>query len=325
MTTSTTTMTAQTTRFQQLIEKNQATVSARRKILNTMMLSMTGLMTILALVPLFWIVGYVVYKGGQYINLDFFLHTPRPLGMAGGGVLNAIQGTLIIAGLAAVISIPPAVLAAFYAANHPNTPLGIALRFSTDVLAGVPSIVIGLFVYALLVKPMGHYSGFAGGVAMAILMLPTIIRTTEEMLKLVPQTLREASLGLGAPEWKTSLSVVLPAAMNGIITGFLLAIARAAGETAPLLFTALGNERYDLGLIVQSGIAQNQGIFEIFKRVFDQPVDSLPLTLWKYAQQPYPERIQQSWAAALVLMIVILLINIFARLWIEYRKRRLQG
>lgn len=325
MTTSTTTMTAQTTRFQQLIEKNQATVSARRKILNTMMLSMTGLMTILALVPLFWIVGYVVYKGGQYINLDFFLHTPRPLGMAGGGVLNAIQGTLIIAGLAAVISIPPAVLAAFYAANHPNTPLGIALRFSTDVLAGVPSIVIGLFVYALLVKPMGHYSGFAGGVAMAILMLPTIIRTTEEMLKLVPHTLREASLGLGAPEWKTSLSVVLPAAMNGIITGFLLAIARAAGETAPLLFTALGNERYDLGLIVQSGIAQNQGIFEIFKRVFDQPVDSLPLTLWKYAQQPYPERIQQSWAAALVLMIVILLINIFARLWIEYRKRRLQG
>jgi phosphate transport system permease protein len=313
------------TRFQQLIEKNQKVVSARRKATNAVMLTITGLMTLLALIPLFWIIGYVVYKGGQYINLDFFIHTPRPLGMAGGGVLNAIQGTLIIAGLAALIAIPPAVLAAFYAANNPNTPLGIALRFSTDVLSGVPSIVIGLFTYAILVKPMGHYSGFAGAVAMSILMLPTIIRTTEEMLKLVPHTLREASLGLGAPEWKTSLNVVLPAAMNGIITGILLSIARAAGETAPLLFTALGNERYDLGLIVKSGIAQKLGVVEIIKRIFDQPVDSLPLTLWKYAQQPYPERIQQSWAAALVLMIVILLINILTRLWVENRKRRLQG
>ena len=320
----TTTMTTMT-RFQQLIEKNQAVHSSRRKVTNTVMLIITGLMTLLALIPLFWIIGYVVYKGGQYINLDFFIHTPRPLGMAGGGVLNAIQGTLIIAGLATVIAVPPGVLAAFYAANNPNTPLGVALRFSTDVLSGVPSIVIGLFVYALLVKPMGHFSGFAGGVAMAFLMLPTIIRTTEEMLKLVPHSLREASLALGAPEWKTSLNVVLPAAMSGIVTGFLLAIARAAGETAPLLFTALGNERYDLGLIVQSGMAQKQGIFAILQRVFDQPVDSLPLTLWKYAQQPYPERIQQSWAAALVLMIVILLINILARLWVESRKRRLQG
>ena len=322
MTTMTTTT---TTRFQQLIEKNKDARASRRKLVNSLMLSVTGLMTVLALIPLFWIIGYVIYKGGQYINLDFFLHTPRPLGMAGGGVLNAIQGTLIIAGLAAVISIPPAILAAFYAANNPNTPLGVALRFSTDVLSGVPSIVIGLFTYALLVKPMGHYSGFAGAVAMAFLMLPTIIRTTEEMIKLVPHTLREASLGLGAPEWKTSLSVVLPAAMNGIITGFLLAISRAAGETAPLLFTALGNERYDLGLIIKSGIAQKQGLFTILKGIFNQPVDSLPLTLWKYAQQPYPERIQQSWAAALVLMIVILLINIFARLWVESRKRRLQG
>ena len=319
-----TTMTSTTTRFQQLLEKNQKIVSARRKTINAVMLTITGLMTLLALIPLFWIIGYVVYKGGQYINLDFFIHTPRPLGMEGGGVLNAIQGTLIIAGLAAVIAIPPAVLAAFYAANNPNTALGIALRFSTDVLSGVPSIVIGLFAYAILVKPMGHYSGFAGAVAMSILMLPTIIRTTEEMLKLVPHTLREASLGLGAPEWKTSLNVVLPAAMNGIITGILLSIARAAGETAPLLFTALGNERYDLGLIVKSGIAQKLGVVEIIKRIFDQPVDSLPLTLWKYAQQPYPERIQQSWAAALVLMIVILLINIVTRLWVENRKRRLQ-
>ena len=313
------------TRFQEIISKNQMARSTRRKTVNAVMLSMTGVMTLFALIPLFWIIGYVVYKGGQSLNVAFFTQTPRPLGMEGGGVLHAIQGTVIITLLASVFAIPPGVLAAFYAARNPNTPLGIILRFSTDVLSGVPSIVIGLFAYAVVVRPMGHYSGFAGGIAMAILMLPTIIRTTEEMLKLVPHTLREGSLALGAPEWKTSISVVLPAALNGIITGFLLAIARAAGETAPLLFTALGNERYNLGLIVQSGIAQKQGLGQILKSVFDQPVDSLPLTLWKYAQQPYPERIQQSWAVALVLMIFVLLINIFARLWVESRKRRLQG
>jgi phosphate transport system permease protein len=199
------------------------------------------------------------------------------------------------------------------------------LRFSTDVLSGVPSIVIGLFGYAIIVKPQGHYSGLAGGVALAILMVPTIIRTTEEMLKLVPHTLREGSLALGAPEWKTSISVVLPAAANGVITGFLLALARAAGETAPLLFTALGNERFDLKLIITSGIQSNQSLWQILGRIIDQPVDSLPLTLWKYAQQPFPERVEQSWAVALILMILVLLTNIGARLWIESRKRRLQG
>ncbi len=321
-------MTATTTtatHFQQLISANQKSVSVRRKVVNTVMLSVTGLMTVLALIPLFWIVGYVIYKGGQYINLDFFTQLPRPLGMEGGGVLHAIEGTVVITLLAALFAIPPGVLAAFYAARFPNTPLGITLRFSTDVLSGVPSIVIGLFAYAVIVKPMGHYSGLAGGAAMAILMLPTIIRTTEEMLKLVPHNLREGSLALGAPEWRTSISVLFPAALNGIITGFLLAIARAAGETAPLLFTALGNERYDIATIIRNGAAQGQTVFQIIGRILDQPVDSLPLTLWKYAQQPYPERVEQSWAVALVLMIFVLLINIVARLWVESRKRRLQG
>ena len=156
-------------------------------------------------------------------------------------------------------------------------------------------------------------------------MLPTIIRTTEEMLKLVPSTLREASLGLGASEWKTSLSVMLPAALNGVITGILLAIARSAGETAPLLFTALGNERYDLGTIIKNGVASNQNIFQILNRIFEQPIDSLPLTLWKYAQQPYPERIEQSWAVALVLMILVLSTNIIARVWIDARMKKLKG
>jgi len=191
------------------------------------------------------------------------------------------------------------------------------VRFGTDVMSGVPSIVVGLFCYALVVKAQGHYSAFAGGVALALLMLPTIIRTTEEMLKLVPASLREASLALGAPEWKTSLNVILPAAANGVVTGFLLGLARAMGETAPLLFTALGNDSFEFGKIISGGIANGQSIFAIIGRIFSQPVDSLPLTLWKYAQQPFPERVEQSWAVALILMILILVINIGARLWIQ--------
>jgi phosphate transport system permease protein len=243
----------------------------------------------------------------------------------GGGVLHAIQGTIILTVLSCLFAIPPGVLAAFYTARNPNTPLGVAVRFGTDVLAGVPSIVVGLFGYTLIVKQQGHYSALAGALALSILMLPTIIRTTEEMIKLVPQSLREASLALGGQEWKTALSVILPAAGNGIITGFLLAIARASGETAPLLFTALGNERYNVIAITQSGIANHQGLLAILDRVLGQPVDSLPLTLWKYAQQPYPERVNQAWAAALVLMILVLVTNITARVWIQLRVSKMKG
>ena len=297
----------------------------RRRITNGIMLTLTGLVTLLALVPLFWIIGYITAHGAAYINLDFFTQLPRPMGMSGGGVLHAIEGTIVLSILAGLFSIPPGVLAAFYAAQRPNTPLGVALRFGTDVLSGVPSIVIGLFGYTLIVKSQGHYSALAGGIALAILMLPTIIRTTEEMLKLVPPGLREASLALGSSEWKTSLSVVLPAAANGVVTGFLLALARASGETAPLLFTALGNERYDIAAIIRSGVESHQSIFTVLNRLLDQPVDSLPLTLWKYASQPYPERINQAWAAALVLMVLILLINIFARVWMQARASKLRG
>ncbi|MBN1535615.1 MAG: phosphate ABC transporter permease PstA [Anaerolineales bacterium] len=297
----------------------------RRKITNVGMLIITGILTFLALVPLVWIIGYVIYKGGQYISLDFFTQMPKPLGMEGGGVLHAIEGTVILTLLGGIISIPPAILAAIYAAYHPNTILGIAVRFGTDVLSGVPSIVVGLFGYALVVKTQGHYSALAGGIALAIIMFPTIVRTTEEMIKLTPHTLREGSLALGAPEWKTTLSVTLVAASNGIVTGILLGLARASGETAPLLFTALGNENYEIGKIISSGVANRTGIMAILTRIFEQPVDSLPLTLWKYAQQPYPERINQSWAAALILMILILTLNIATRLWMQRRMSRLQG
>ena len=296
----------------------------RRTLTNTLMLAVCGLFTLLALIPLFWIIGYVIYKGGQYINLDFFIHLPRPLGTAGGGVLNAIEGTLVLTILAGLFAVPPGILAAYYVAYKPNSPLGVAVRFGTDVLSGVPSIVIGLFCYAVIVKVQGHYSALAGGIALAILMLPTIIRTTEEMIKLVPHNLREGSLALGSPEWKTALSVTLPAAGQGILTGILLGIARASGETAPLLFTALGNDNYSIGRIVQSGIASHQGIFSILGSIVSQPVDSLPLTLWKYAQQPYPERINQSWAAALVLMILVLSLNILTRVFAQRRTRRMR-
>jgi phosphate transport system permease protein len=297
----------------------------RRIATNAGMLTLTGFMTVLAIIPLFWIIGYVLYRGSQYINLDFFTQMPRPVGMAGGGVLHAIEGTLILTFLSALFAIPPGILAAFYVAYHPNTPLGTAIRFGTDVLSGIPSIVIGIFGYALVVKTQGHYSAFAGGIVLAILMLPTIIRTTEEMIKLVPHTLREGSLALGAPEWKTALSVTLPAAMNGIITGVMLGIARASGETAPLLFTALGNDRFDLGQIVRSGVQSGQSLPTIVWNMLGEPVDSLPLTLYKYTQQPSVERINQSWAVALVLMVIVLLINLIARAWVHNRTSRLRG
>jgi phosphate transport system permease protein len=291
-----------------------------RRVVNISMLTLTGLATLLAVVPLVWIVVYVAITGGKYLNLDLFTKLPAGLGQPGGGVLPALEGTLLTTILSTIFSVPVAILAAFYAANRPNTPLGIAVRFGTDVLAGVPSIVIGLFGYALVVQPQGHYSGLAAGVAVAIVMLPTIIRTTEEMLKLVPKTLREGSLALGAPEWVTSLRVVLPAAASGVVTGIMLAIARGVGETAPLLFTALGNDRYEIGQIVTSGVQGHLPILAILNRVIDQPVDGLTLTMWKYAQQPFPERIQQSWAVALVLMLFVLLTNILVR-WLVSRNR----
>ncbi len=281
----------------------------RRHAVNAVMLGLTGFFTLLALVPLIWIIVYVTQEGAKYINLDLFTKLPVGLGQPGGGVLHAIEGTLVVTLLASILSLPIGVLTAFYAATHPNTPLGLAVRFGTDVLAGIPSIVVGLFGYALIVVPQGHYSALAGGVAIAIIMLPTIIRTTEEMIKLVPNSMREGSLALGAAEWKTSLRVVLPAAVNGVVTGFMLAVARGVGETAPLLFTVLGNDRYDVGQIISS----SQNIGDAITRIFEQPTDGLTLTMWKYASQPFPERVQQAWAVALVLMLFTLGINILAR------------
>ena len=283
------------------------------------------LMTVLALIPLVWIVGYVIYQGGKSINLELFTEMPRPAGMLGGGVLHSIQGTIILTLLASAFAIPPGIFAAFYVVYWPNTPLGVAVRFATDVLSGVPSIVIGLFCYALLVKTTGHYSALAGGVAMAILMLPTIIRTTEEMLKLVPRTLYEASAALGAPEWKTSLSVMLPTALSGIATGIILGVARAAGETAPLLFTALGNDRFNAVQMYRGSRALGASVPQALFDVINQPVDSLPLTLYKYASHPSPDRVEQAWATAFVLLVLVLAINVTARLWVARQTAKQRG
>jgi len=265
----------------------------RRRLVNLVMLGLTGLATLLALVPLTWILVEVMVRGSSALTFEFLTQTFRPTSMGGGGIWHATVGTVVLVGLASLFSMPLGILAAFYVAAHPDTPLGQAVRFGTDVLAGLPSIVVGLFVYTLLVAGQG-YSALAGGVALAILMLPVVVRTTEEMLKLMPRSLREASLALGAPEWKTSFFVLLPAALTGVVTGLMLAVARVAGETAPLLFTVLGSNNLSTAL--------------------DKPIASLPLTLFKYAVDPSKTRNAQAWAIALVIVALVLLLNVSARL-----------
>jgi phosphate transport system permease protein len=295
----------------------------RRRLTGGFMAGVTIFFTLLALVPLIWIVIYVTIQGLQGLNTAFFTQLPAALGQLNGGVLNAIEGTILVTGIAIVISVPVGVLAAFYAARNPNKPLGIAVRFGTDVLSGVPSIVIGLFGYALIVKPQGHYSALAGGIAISIIMVPTIIRTSEEMIKLVPGTLREASLGLGAPEWRTALNIILPAAISGVVTGIILAIARGVGETAPLLFTVLGNDRFEIGQIVRSGLQGSQSVGQIVGGVLEQPTDTMTLLMYRYSQQPYAERVQQAWTMAMVLMVFVLLANVTARLVVYWQQRRI--
>lgn len=275
----------------------------RRKLVNEIMQSLSGLTTVLILVPLIWILVYVVRQGLPALSPQFFTQLPTPVGVPGGGIVNSIVGSAITVGLALMIAAPIGVLAAIYVAAKPTTQLGLAVRFATDVISGVPSIIMGIFAYTVIVLPQHHFSAFSGSVALAFIMLPIIIRTTEEMLKLVPASLREASLALGATEWKTSLQVLLPAAGNGILTGIMLAIARAAGEAAPMLFTAFGNSFMNTSL--------------------NQPIATLPQTVFVYAISPYEDWRAKAWATALVLITLVLLLNVLARLIISWRQRRL--
>jgi phosphate transport system permease protein len=249
---------------------------------------MTGvaiLTVVIVLAPLVAIFGYLLYRGVGSMNWAFFTETPKPVGEQGGGMANAIVGSIVILGIASLIGVPFGVGAGIYLAEFGRNRFGKAIRFTADVLNGVPSIVIGIVAYAIVVLYQKHFSALAGGVALAIMMVPTISRTTEEMLLLVPQSLREAAYGLGVPYWRTTLSITLRTATSGVITGIMLAFARVAGETAPLLFTAFGNQYWNLRA--------------------DQPTAALPLQIYVYANSPYDDWHRQAWAGSLVLIILI--------------------
>jgi phosphate transport system permease protein len=231
------------------------------------------------------IFAYLVIKGGGSVNWAFLTNTPKPVGEVGGGMANAIVGSVMILGIASLIGIPFGIGAGIYLAEYGHNRLGGLIRFTADVLNGVPSIVIGLVAWELVVKPERHFSAFAGGVALAIMMVPTVARTTEEMLLLVPQAVREAAFGLGIPQWRTTISITLATARAGVITGIMLAFARVAGETAPLMFTALGNQFWSFSA--------------------NQPIAAVPLQIYTYALSPYDDWHRQAWAGALVLVALI--------------------
>lgn len=275
----------------------------QRKYWNLFMLALFIVATLLAVIPLFAVLGYVIKNGIQAINLDFFLHLPKPLGVTGGGVANAIVGTLQIVAVASLIGIPVGILAAIYLTEYDRTSwFSTAVRFTTDVLTGIPSIIIGIVAYTTVVVRMGHFSGYAGGIALAVIMIPLVIRSTEEMLKLVSQSVREAAYALGIPKWRTILSVVLPTASKGIVTGSMLAVARVSGETAPLLFTTLGN-RY-------------------WPHSMNEPTAALPLQIYQYAIAPYADWQSQAWGGSLVLVLLVSVLTITARLAFRTRRGR---
>ncbi|HVR25350.1 MAG TPA: phosphate ABC transporter permease PstA [Candidatus Polarisedimenticolia bacterium] len=260
-------------------------ISLRRRFTDHFMTGVAVLTVVLVLVPLFAIFAYLVYRGVGSINWAFLTQTPKPVGEAGGGMANAIVGSAFILALASILGVPLGVGAGIYLAEYGRNRLGDVIRFTADVLNGVPSIVIGIVAYSIVVLYQKHFSALAGGVALAIMMIPTITRTTEEMLLLVPQALREAAYGLGIPRWRTTLSITLRTATSGVLTGIMLAFARVAGETAPLLFTAFGNQFWNLRV--------------------DQPTAALPLQIFNYAISPYDEWHRQAWAGALVLIVLI--------------------
>jgi phosphate transport system permease protein len=264
-----------------------------RHLVSGAMIGLTYLAAVLATLPLLLILVHLLTKGASSLSLAFFTHMPRPVGEPGGGMANAIVGTLVLIGIATVIGLPIGIGAGLYLAEKKSSPLASTVRFLSDVLNGLPSIVMGIFAWEILVRPIGHFSALAGGVALGSMMIPLVTRTTEEMLLVVPTSLREAALALGYPRWRTSISVVLRTALAGIVTGALVAVARIAGETAPLLFTAIGNAFWSTSL--------------------SQPIAALPLQIFAYANSPYDEWHQQAWAGALVLIAIVLIISLAAR------------
>jgi phosphate transport system permease protein len=265
----------------------------QRKVLSALFVAACALCVGLALLPLAFVLFFVVSQGIQSLNLDFFLHNPRPVGEAGGGMANAIVGTLFLTGLAAAMAVPIGILSGVYLAEYRGSRFASAVRFAADTLNGVPSIVIGVFAYGVAVLPLGHFSTLAGGFALGVMMIPIIARTTEELLLLVPNALREGALALGATRARAVFSVIVPAALPGIITGVVLALARIAGETAPLLFTSFNNAFFSTSLV--------------------QPISSITVQVFTYAISPYEDWHRQAWAGALVLVTIVLVCSMAAR------------
>jgi len=264
-----------------------------RKILSAFMLSLTGLCALAAVAVLFFILGYLVYHGGRSLSLDFFTKLPTPVGESGGGMANAILGSGKLLLLASCIGVPIGFLGGVYLAEFGGRTVGFIVRYAADLMNGVPSIVIGIFAYGLFVLPFKHFSTFAGAFALGIMMIPITLRSTEEFLNGVPSALREGAMALGASKSRTIVSVVVPAAYRGILTAILLSLARVAGETAPLLFTAFGNRFWSPG--------------------WNQPTASLPVMIFTYAVSPYDDWHRQAWAAGLVLLGLVLATNIIVR------------
>jgi phosphate transport system permease protein len=264
-----------------------------RKFVSNFMLTMTGLCALISVAVLFLILGYLIYNGGTSINWDFFTKLPKPVGETGGGMANAIVGSLKLLLLASAFGVPIGFLGGIYLAEFSGKAMASVVRYAADLLNGVPSIVIGIFAYSMVVLPFKHFSAFAGAFALGLMMIPITLRSTEEFLNGVPKMLREGAMALGASKTKTIRSVIVPAAYRGILTAILLALARVAGETAPLLFTAFGNRFWSHGL--------------------SQPTASLPVMIFTYAVSPYDDWHRQAWAAGLVLLGLVLIINIVAR------------
>jgi len=271
-----------------LLSRNQ-----RRKIVNVVMLGMTAFSTLLSVSVLFFVLVYLIVKGGSSLNVAFFTELPKPVGESGGGMANALVGSAKMLGIAAITGLPVGLLAGLYLSEFAGRTMAGAVRYAADLLNGMPSIVVGIFVYTLVVLPMKQFSTLAGGLALGIMMIPIMTRSTEEFLRAVPVSLREASLALGASRTLTIVRVVVPAATRGIITAAMLGLARVAGETAPLLFTSLGNAFWSPGVL--------------------HPTASLPVMIYNYAVSPYDDWYRQAWAAGLVLLMLVLLANLGAR------------
>lgn len=274
------------------MDTTNGSIHTKRRVVNTSMTLLTAACAVLATFVLIVILGYITVRGFSALNLEFLIETPKPVG-EGGGIGNAILGSAMMTLLAAVIGLPVGIAAGVYLAEYGKNWYGNTVRFVADTLIGIPSIIIGIFIYMTVVLPMGRQSGLAGGLALAVIMIPIVARTTEEMIKLVPNSMREGALALGAPQWRVSWNIVLPAAASGIATGAMLAIARITGETAPLLFTALNSRFYNF--------------------YYDQPMSSLTVQIFNYATGPFETEHAMAWAATLLLVGLILVINIIVR------------